>query len=197
MNGQQPDSGVAGRSARREYERRRQRRLQSTSHRSRPARLIAALFGPSAKEKRELAVEKRWATGAQGEAILAELLAKRCPDVPVLHDRRMPHSRAPWYVSYPAGVLARWLTSRCWTDDVPKLTTAREAVHKHLRQQHQQSSGTEPFAAAALDRLVDTATGLHPGERPTVECVRPLPRRRVRPAVCSSPPRTRVRRRFR
>ncbi len=94
MNGQGPDFGVAGHSARREYERRRQRRLQSTSHRSRPARLIAALFGPSAKEKRQLAVEKRWATGAQGEAILAESLAKRCPEVPVLHDRRMPHSRA-------------------------------------------------------------------------------------------------------
>jgi Nuclease-related domain len=94
MNGQGPDSGDAGRSARREYERKRQRRLQSTSHRSRLARLIAALFGPSAKEKRQMAVEKRWATGGQGEAILAEFLAKRCPDVPLLHDRCMPHSRA-------------------------------------------------------------------------------------------------------
>jgi len=64
------------------------------SHRSRLARLIAAVFGPSVKEKRQLADEKHWATGAQGEAILAEFLAKRCPDVPVLHDRRMPHSRA-------------------------------------------------------------------------------------------------------
>jgi Nuclease-related domain len=94
MNGQGPDFGDAGRSARREYERKRQRRLQNTSHRSRLARLIAAVFGPSAKEKRQLADEKHWATGAQGEAILAEFLAKRCPDVPLLHDRRMPHSRA-------------------------------------------------------------------------------------------------------
>lgn len=45
-------------------------------------------------------------------------------------------------------MFARWLTSRCWTDDVPRLTTAREAVHKHLREQDQRSSGTEPFAAA-------------------------------------------------
>lgn len=41
-----------------------------------------------------MADEKHWATGAQGEAILAEFLAKRCPDVLLLHDRRMPHSRA-------------------------------------------------------------------------------------------------------
>jgi hypothetical protein len=89
-----PDPGEAGRSARREYERKRRRRLQNTSHRSRLARLIATVFGPSAKEKRQLADEKHWATGAQGEAILADSLAKRCPDVQLLHDRRMPHSKA-------------------------------------------------------------------------------------------------------
>ncbi len=94
MNGQGPDSGDAGSSARREYERRRERRQQGARSKSGLARLFAALFGPSAKEKRQLADEKHWATGAQGEAILAEFLAKRCPDVPVLHDRRMPHSRA-------------------------------------------------------------------------------------------------------
>ena len=94
MDGQGPDFGVAGRSARREYERRRERRRQSARSKSGLARLFAALLGPSAKEKRQLADEKRWATGAQGEAILAEFLAKRCPDVPVLHDRRMPHSKA-------------------------------------------------------------------------------------------------------
>lgn len=41
-----------------------------------------------------MADEKHWATGAQGEAILAEFLAKRCPAVPLLHDRRVPHSLA-------------------------------------------------------------------------------------------------------
>jgi hypothetical protein len=94
MNGQGPDSGVAGRSARREYERRRERRQQSARSKSDLARLFAVLLSPSAKEKRQLADEKHWATGAQGEAILAEFLAKRCPDVRVLHDRRMPHSKA-------------------------------------------------------------------------------------------------------
>jgi hypothetical protein len=94
MNGQGSDSGDAGRSARREYERRRERRQQSARSKSGLVRLFAALFGPSAKEKRQLADEKHWATGAQGEAILAEVLAKRCPNVPVLHDRRVPRSRA-------------------------------------------------------------------------------------------------------
>ncbi len=41
-----------------------------------------------------MADEKHWATGAQGEQILAESLAERCPDVPVLHDRRIPRHRA-------------------------------------------------------------------------------------------------------
>jgi hypothetical protein len=45
-------------------------------------------------------------------------------------------------------VLARWLTSRCWTEDVPTLTTAAQAVHKHLREQNEQSSSTQPFTAA-------------------------------------------------
>jgi Nuclease-related domain len=94
MNGQESDAGVAGDSARREYERRRERRQRSARSKSGPARLTTAVFGPSAKEKRQLADEKHWATGAQGEAILAEFLAKRRPDVPLLHDRRMPHSRA-------------------------------------------------------------------------------------------------------
>lgn len=52
------------------------------------------LLGPSAEEKRRAAEEKRWATGARGEELVAESLARRCPGVPVLHDRKMPHSRA-------------------------------------------------------------------------------------------------------
>ena len=89
-----PDPGEAGRSARRESERRRKRRLQGTPPKSSLARLIAALFGPSVKERRQVADEKAWATGAAGEQLLAESLARRCPQVSVLHDRRMPHSRA-------------------------------------------------------------------------------------------------------
>jgi hypothetical protein len=91
---QGPDPGEAGRSARRESERKRERRLQGTPPKSALARLIAALFGPSAKEKRQVAEVRNWATGAAGEQLLAESLARRCPEIPMLHDRRMPHSRA-------------------------------------------------------------------------------------------------------
>jgi hypothetical protein len=51
-------------------------------------------LGPSAEEKRLLAREKRWATGARGEELVADSLARRCPEVLLLHDRRMPRSRA-------------------------------------------------------------------------------------------------------
>jgi hypothetical protein len=91
MNGQGPDSGDAGHSARRESERSRERRQLRTPPRP---RLLASLLGPSADEKRLLAREKRWATGARGEELVAESLARRCPEVLLLHDRRMPHSRA-------------------------------------------------------------------------------------------------------
>ena len=45
-------------------------------------------------------------------------------------------------------MLERWLTSRCWKEDAPGLTTARGAIVKFLEQQDQRASGTEPFAAA-------------------------------------------------
>jgi hypothetical protein len=86
-------SGEAGRSARRESERIRGRRLESAP-KSWWARLLATLFGPSAQERQLIAREGRWATGARGEELVAESLTRRCPDVPVLHDRRMPRSRA-------------------------------------------------------------------------------------------------------
>lgn len=89
-----PDPGVAGRGARRESERKRERRLQDRRSKSGVAKLIAALCGPSAKERRQLAEERHWATGADGERLLAESLARRCPEVLLLHDRRMPNSRA-------------------------------------------------------------------------------------------------------
>jgi Nuclease-related domain len=83
MYANEPDPGVAGRSARREYQRSQERRRRTT--RPRPW-LLNVLIGPSAPEK--------WAAGARGEELVAESLAKRCPTVPVLHDRAMPHSRA-------------------------------------------------------------------------------------------------------
>jgi hypothetical protein len=88
---QESESGVAGRSARREHERRTSRRRMQKG--SRP-RLLAALLGPSAKEKRQQAEDRQWAIGARGEELLAESLARRCPDVVLLHDRRVPHSRS-------------------------------------------------------------------------------------------------------
>jgi hypothetical protein len=89
-----PHSGVAGRSARREGERKRERRLEDKASKSGLAKLIAVLFGPSAKEKRQAAEEKNWATGAAGDRMLATSLAKRCPNVLMLSDRAMPRSPA-------------------------------------------------------------------------------------------------------
>jgi hypothetical protein len=56
-------------------------------------RVFTALF-PSAKEKRLRQEERNWLTGAEGEQNLADSLARRCPQVPMLHDRRAPMSRA-------------------------------------------------------------------------------------------------------
>ncbi|HVA18932.1 MAG TPA: hypothetical protein VMU55_02015, partial [Solirubrobacteraceae bacterium] len=45
-------------------------------------------------------------------------------------------------------MLERWLTSRCWHEDVPRLKTTRNGIIKFLEEQDQRASGTEPFAAA-------------------------------------------------
>jgi hypothetical protein len=87
------DRGTAGASAQREYRRRRESR-NSLPKPNGLADLVATLRGSSAKEKWRVASERRWATGARGEELVAESLARRCPDVPVLHDRKMPRSRA-------------------------------------------------------------------------------------------------------
>ncbi|MHB8490692.1 MAG: nuclease-related domain-containing protein [Solirubrobacteraceae bacterium] len=86
------DPGEPGRSARREYERRRGRRQQAKPKGL--AGLIACLLGPLAKERRRIADERHWATGAGGEEIVAASLARRCPEVVLLHDRKMPGSPA-------------------------------------------------------------------------------------------------------
>lgn len=82
------DLGTAGASARREHERRRANREGRVRERHpRIGNLLLKL--QDAPEH-----EKAWATGAAGEEVLAASLAKRCRDVLVLHDRRMPRSRA-------------------------------------------------------------------------------------------------------
>jgi hypothetical protein len=104
------DDGHAGRSARREAVRLNDRRIQRAAQRRRgwPRCLLAALLGPSKQERRELAEEQRWATGARGEELVAELLAKCCPSARVLHDRKMPRSRTniDHLAVVPSGVYA-------------------------------------------------------------------------------------------
>ncbi|HEY4450520.1 MAG TPA: nuclease-related domain-containing protein [Solirubrobacteraceae bacterium] len=85
------DVGVAGDSARREAERVRQ---MSEDARAARSRLASVFLGPSAEYRRLATRESRWATGARGEELLADSLRHRCPGVLLLHDRRMPGSRA-------------------------------------------------------------------------------------------------------
>jgi hypothetical protein len=87
-------SGTPGASARREAERQREARELGGS-RKRISRLLANALGPSVAEKRSLAREKAFTTGGRGEEMLAESLARRCPEVALLHDRQLrPGGRA-------------------------------------------------------------------------------------------------------
>jgi len=82
------DLGTAGASGRREYERRRAKREQATRERHPRIGNLLLKFQDAPKH------EQAWATGAAGEEELAASLARHCPEVIVLHDRRMPGSRA-------------------------------------------------------------------------------------------------------
>lgn len=82
------DFGTAGASGRREYERRRARRENKTRDRHPHVGNLLLKFQEAPEH------EQAWATGAAGEEELAVCLASRCPEVLVLHDRRMPRSRA-------------------------------------------------------------------------------------------------------
>lgn len=83
------DSGAAGASARREYERRKAKDEQAVRDRHpRIGGLILAL-----RDERQST--KSWATGATGEEQLGAALDKRVSSrLKVLHDRRIPRSRA-------------------------------------------------------------------------------------------------------
>jgi hypothetical protein len=82
------DLGSAGASGRREYERRRANREARTLERHpRVGKLLLKLQDSPQHER-------AWETGASGEEMLAASLLKRCPDAMVLHDRRIPGSRA-------------------------------------------------------------------------------------------------------
>lgn len=88
MGEREIDLGTPGASARREYERQQGKREAAT--RKRHPRLGNLLLRFQSPPSSEVA----WNTGATGEEALAARLAKRCPDAIVLHDRRMPRSRA-------------------------------------------------------------------------------------------------------
>ena len=81
------DPGTPGSSARREHERRRARREAET--RKRHPHLGNLLL----RVKSAPTSEAAWETGAAGEEMLATHLAKTCPEVIVLHDRRIPGRR--------------------------------------------------------------------------------------------------------
>jgi Nuclease-related domain len=85
--GQEIDPGTAGGSARREHERRRAKREATTRERHPHLGNVLLRFQSAP------ASEAAWATGAAGEEALAGHLAKTCPEVIVLHDRRLPRSR--------------------------------------------------------------------------------------------------------
>ena len=89
--GRKPDDldlGTPGAGARREHERRKSRR-ESKTREDHPH-----LGGLLLRLRDEPQRERAWRDGAVGEEAVASHLARTCPDVVVLHDRRMPRSRA-------------------------------------------------------------------------------------------------------
>ncbi len=82
------DEFDAGASARREHQRRKQaRERRMHEHHPRIARLRLAVEG-------EPQHEAAWRIGAEGEALVADVLMQRCGDqIELLHDRRLPGRR--------------------------------------------------------------------------------------------------------
>jgi len=95
------DLGTAGAGARREHERRKERREAKTREAHPHVGGLLLRFQDTPQS------EKAWQTGAIGEEAVAAQLAKTCPDVVVLHDRRMPRSRSniDHFAVAPSGVL--------------------------------------------------------------------------------------------
>ena len=93
MDGEQPTHlGAPGESAVLKAQRLREQRQARQANRSRVGRIAAALFEPEI-DKRLRQEERNWTSGASGEQNLASYLAARCPDVPMLHDRRAVGTR--------------------------------------------------------------------------------------------------------
>ena len=85
-------SGAAGASARREHERRKAKRESGV--RERHPRIGGVILALQDAPQHETS----WGRGAGGEELVEQALAKRCPGVTVLHDRRatgtLPADRA-------------------------------------------------------------------------------------------------------
>ena len=88
MSEQENANGTAGASARREHQRRKARR-EAAVREAHPRTAGLRLALKDAPQH-----ETAWARGGGGEELVAQALAKRCPQIPVLHDRRIPGSRA-------------------------------------------------------------------------------------------------------
>jgi hypothetical protein len=88
MAGPSDADGKAGGSAGREHERRKAKREAGV--RERHPRLGGVMLALQHAPQHET----RWGRGAQGEELVEQALTKRCPHVAVLHDRRIPGSRA-------------------------------------------------------------------------------------------------------
>lgn len=113
------ETGTAGASARREHERRRANREQRT--RDRHPHIGGALLAL----RDEPTHETVWAIGARGEEHVAKVLKARLrPESVVLHDRRIPRSRAniDHIAIAPSGI---------WVIDT-KRYTGKVAVHAPL-----------------------------------------------------------------
>jgi hypothetical protein len=82
------DLGTPGASGRREHERRRANRESRVRERHPRIGNLLLKFQEAPRH------ERAWATGADGEEEMAESLARRCPQTIVLHDRRLPGTRA-------------------------------------------------------------------------------------------------------
>jgi len=110
------DTGVAGASARREHERRKNAREQRirTKHPKLGGLILAMADDPQSTEA--------WQRGAIGEERLAEWLKGLPDDLRVLHDRRIPGTRAniDHIVVAPAGV---------WVIDAKRYKGQRPSLH--------------------------------------------------------------------
>lgn len=82
------ETSGAGASARREHERRKAKRQAGV--RERHPRLGGVMLALRDAPQHE----RSWARGAGGEELVEQALSKRCPNVAILHDRRIPGSRA-------------------------------------------------------------------------------------------------------